>query len=238
MHDAFAHAGSWLLQAAATLPDTIVMRQVAPQRSWFEQVASVAATLMSITLVALAIAVVPAAWNFRKSYKKLNDLLERIYGDVNPLMRHASSIADNVNYITTSIRTDVQQVNATIATANQRLQDAVAMTESRLRDFNALLAVVQEEAEGAFVSTAATVRGVRQGAATFRGNGHARPEFAEVESGLGGDDDEADELYEEETDDGDNSDTDTLAHERGRALADERQPGPGTAGPRIRRRSR
>jgi len=39
--------------------------------------------------------------------------------DVTPLTRHASSIADNLDYITTSIRNDVQQVNATIASATR-----------------------------------------------------------------------------------------------------------------------
>jgi len=82
-------------------------------------------------------------------------------------MRHASAIADNVNYITTSIRTDVQQVNAAIATAAQRLQQASAITEQRLAEFNALLEVVQQEAESMFVATAATVRGVRTGAAAL-----------------------------------------------------------------------
>jgi hypothetical protein len=32
---------------------------------------------------------------FRKSYAKVSDLLDRVYG-INPLMRHASAIADNV----------------------------------------------------------------------------------------------------------------------------------------------
>jgi hypothetical protein len=113
------------------------------------------------------VALVPAAWNFRKSYAKVSDLLDRVYGDINPLMRHASAIADNVNYITTSVRTDVQQVNATIAAANQRLQQAMALTEQRLGEFNALLEVVQEEAETMFIATASTVRGVRTGAAAL-----------------------------------------------------------------------
>jgi hypothetical protein len=65
------------------------------------------------------------------------------------------------------VRTDVQQVNATIAAANQRLQQAIGMTEQRLAEFNALLEVVQQEAEQMFVSTAATVRGVRTGAAAL-----------------------------------------------------------------------
>ena len=137
------------------------------ERGWFEKATAVASGLMSIALLVLAVALVPAAWNFRKSYAKISDLLDRVYGDINPLMRHASAIADNVNYITTSVRTDVQQVNATIAAANQRLQQAVALTEQRLNEFNALLEVVQEEAESMFVATASTVRGVRTGAAAL-----------------------------------------------------------------------
>jgi hypothetical protein len=78
-------------------------------------------------------------------------------------MRHASTIADNANYISTSIRVDIQQVRQTIATANQKLVESVALAEDRIKELNALLAVVQEEAEGAFVSTASTLRGVRTG---------------------------------------------------------------------------
>lgn len=168
MTDSFARAGAWwLMQAAQVTPDTVLMRQVGNDPGWFETATALASGLMSVALLVLTVALVPAAWNFRKSYAKISDLLDRVYGDVNPLMRHASSIADNVNYITTSVRTDVQQVNATIAAANQRLQQAVALTEQRLNEFNALLEVVQQEAESVFVATASTVRGVRTGAAAL-----------------------------------------------------------------------
>jgi uncharacterized protein YoxC len=163
----FARAGAWLLVQVAQHADTVVMRQVGQERGWFVTTTAIASMLMTVALLVLAAALVPAAWNFRKSYARVSDLLDRIYGDVNPLMRHASAIADNVNYITTSVRTDVQQVNATIASANQRLQQAVALTEQRLNEFNALLEVVQQEAETMFVTTASTVRGVRTGAAAF-----------------------------------------------------------------------
>ncbi len=161
----FARAGAWLLIQAAQA-DTVLMRQVG-EHGWFEKVTAIASGLMTVALLVLTVALVPAAWNFRKSYAKVSDLLDKVYGDVNPLMRHASAIADNVNYITTSVRTDIQQVNATIASANQRLQQAVEVTEQRLAEFNALLAVVQQEAESMFVATASTVRGVRTGAAAL-----------------------------------------------------------------------
>jgi uncharacterized protein YoxC len=158
-----ATGANWLLQAAATLPDTIVTKQIQPEATTFEKVVSVASGLASIALLVLAVALVPAAWNFRKSYAKVSDMLDRIYGDINPIMRHASTIADNANYISTSIRVDIQQVRQTIATANQKLVESVALAEDRIKELNALLAVVQEEAEGAFVSTASALRGVRTG---------------------------------------------------------------------------
>ena len=166
MTDLFARAGTWLLVQAAH-PDTVLMRQVGQERGWFEKTTAIASGLMTVAILVLTVALVPAAWNFRKSYAKISDLLDRIYGDVNPIMRQASSIADNVNYVTTSVRTDVQQINATIAAANLRLQQAVALTEQRLNEFNALLAVAQQEAESVFVATASTVRGVRTGAAAL-----------------------------------------------------------------------
>jgi len=152
-----------LQQVARSLPDTIYTKQVVAQPGFWEKITSVASGVMTITVIILTVALVPAAWNFRKSYKKVSDMLDKIYGDVNPLMRHASSIADNVDYITTSIRVDVQQVSQTVAAVNQRLQDALEGAEDRMKQLNALLDVVQEEAESAFVTTASTIRGVQTG---------------------------------------------------------------------------
>ena len=157
-----AVVGLWLLQQTAVLPDTIVTRAADP--GVFAKIATFASTLMTIALLVLAVSLTPAAWNFRNSYKKWNQLLDRVQGDISPIMRHASSIADNLDYITTSIRTDIQQVNATVAAANQRLHQAIGVTEERLNQFSALLEVVQEEAEQLFLSTAAAARGVRAGA--------------------------------------------------------------------------
>src|SRR3954466_5376977 len=167
MIDAMTLAGIWLVQRAGALPDTVFTKQIATAPSIFDRITGIASGLLTIAFLVFVAAAVPAAWNFRKSYRKVNQLLERIYGDINPIMRHASNVADNINYITTSIRTDVQQINATIATANERLQQAVLLTERRLGDFNALLQVVQEEAEQMFVSTASAVRGVRTSASAL-----------------------------------------------------------------------
>jgi len=152
-----------LLQAARALPDTIYTKQVVAEPGLWSKVTSVASGVMTITVIILTVALVPAAWNFRKSYKKVSDMLDKVYGDINPLMRHASAIADNVDYVSTAIRVDVQQVSQTVAAVNKRLQQAVDAAEERINQLNALLDVVQEEAEAAFVTTASTIRGVQTG---------------------------------------------------------------------------
>jgi len=164
----FTHMMGWigselLMQAADVVRDTIYMKQVASEAGWFEKVTGIASGVLTLTIIVLSAALIPAAWNFRKSYKKVSDMLDKIYGDINPLMRHASAIADNVDYISTAIRVDVQQVSQTVAAVNQRLQQAVSAAEDRIHQLNALLEVVQEEAESAFVTTASTIRGVRTG---------------------------------------------------------------------------
>lgn len=157
---------SLLLQAVAR--DTVAMIPVPGDPGLFSRVVEVMRGLMTIAIVVLTFAVVPAAWNFRKSYQKISDLLDRVYADVNPITHHVSRITENVDYVTTAVRADVQRTSATLADANARLQEAVRLAERRAKEFEALLSVAQEEAENTFVSTAAAVRGVRTGVSRLR----------------------------------------------------------------------
>jgi len=203
-------AAEFFLQVAQQLPDTIITKQVAVEQGAFAKVASVAQGLMTISILVLTVVLVPAAWNFRSSYKKVNELIDRFYGDIGPLVRNANAVADNVNYITTSIRVDVQQFNQTVTLANERLTTAVKAAERRINELEALMRVVQREAEDTFVSTASTLRGVRAGATTLRD---------QVENGVIADvrhleDDDAFEETEETH--GDYGETESEWHERPR----------------------
>jgi uncharacterized protein YoxC len=174
----FLSSALHLYLRASVAPDTVwVQQQVS--RGGFEKVSSIASGVMTLTMMILAVALVPAAWNFRKTYKRTAALLEKVQADVAPLIKHAHSIADNVDYISGAIRADVTTIHETLMAANDRLQAAVGVTERRMQDFNALLAVVQEEAEGVFVATAATVHGVRTGASHYANRDG--PEIASVE---------------------------------------------------------
>jgi len=163
--------GDLLLQSALTARDTIITKQVLADRGMLEQVRATASAIMTVTLLVLTIVAIPVAWRLRHTYKKVDQLLDRIHDDITPIMANAHDITDNVNYITTSIRADIGKLNATIDSANERVRRAMAVSEARVQEFNALLAIVQEEAEGLFVSTASTVRGVQRGTSALTDRG-------------------------------------------------------------------
>jgi hypothetical protein len=129
------HLGAWLLAQAATLPDTIVTKQAPLQPGWFERTGEILRGLMTLAILVLTVAVVPAAWNFRKSYRKINDLLDRVYADVNPITHHASRIAENVDYVTTALRADVRARRSPTRTRGCRRRSA---TRSRGRGTSTL----------------------------------------------------------------------------------------------------
>jgi uncharacterized protein YoxC len=162
-----AHA---VLALARALPDTIVT--VAAPGHGFERFVStlqtIASLIIALALIAIAVPLIPAAWNSRKMYARVNDMFERFRSDLDPIVKHAVAVADNLDYISTSVRVDVQQLNQTIAAANRRLNHAASLAEQRLNEFNGLLQVVQEEAENLFINTASTIRGVQVGADTFQ----------------------------------------------------------------------
>lgn len=159
------HLTALLIQATHVLPDTLVTKEVPAVVGTFEKITSIASGLATVALLVLAVGLVPAAWNFRKTYKKVNDLLDRIYGDVAPLVRSASIVTEDAREIVAIVKGDVRQIQQTVAAANARLLKAVKEAEARLDEFNALIEVVQDEAESAFVNTASAVHGVRTGLA-------------------------------------------------------------------------
>lgn len=213
-----------LMQAVASTRDTLIMKQVVPERGLLEQITAICTLIITVSLTVLAIFAVPAAYRFRGTYKKVNDLLERVQNDFAPIMQHASQIADNVNYVTSAIRADVAKVQNTINSANERVNQAVELTEQRLNEFNALLAVIQTEAEQAFVSTASTLRGFRSGAAAFRDRSGMDFASDDLDSAALADDFEGQSEREEEIDGDDGNPESSTA-----ALS---------AAPRIRPRTR
>ena len=119
---------------------------------------------MIVVAAAVVILALVMAWVLMRVNRTLADVRKGVDQNLGPVSDRARSISDNVEFITQALRTDVERLNASVKALSDRLQQASDRMEERIEDFNALMEVVQTEAEDIFLDTAATVRGVRQGA--------------------------------------------------------------------------
>ena len=126
--------------------------------------ADIATIVVGVAIVVMVFAGVTLA---RKMNRTLDGVRTTLGQNLGPVSERARAISDNVEFISQALRTDVERLNASVRALSDRLHQASDHMEERIEDFNALMEVVQEEAEGMFIDTAATVRGVREGAAAI-----------------------------------------------------------------------
>jgi phage shock protein A len=119
---------------------------------------------------------------------QVKKLLGSLAQQVQPVTDRARVAAENVEYISAMVREDVQSVRTSVSGLSERLKDASDRMEERVEEFNALMDVVQDEAEAVLLDTAAVVRGVRAGAQTM-GEGVAGATPARDAEGSDGEDD-------------------------------------------------
>src|SRR5262249_19517795 len=140
------------------------------------------------TLV-LAVLFTLVCLELRNSQRSIAKLVANAKAHMEPVLQRVRETSDNVAAISGTVRKDVTTVSGTIDDASESVRHAVTLPERRLHDLNALLDVVQDEAEHLFVTAASVVRGVRGGAAAFAGR--RRTDFASDELDAA---DEADDL--------------------------------------------
>jgi uncharacterized protein YoxC len=147
-----------------TLPGPAFLQAV--PRDGLSVAADVSIVIVAVAVVVLAIVL---AIVLARLSKVLGEIRSGVHHNLGPVSERARGIAENVEFITKTIRTDVEKLNGSVTAVTDKLKLASERMEERIEDFNALMEVVQEEAEDVFIDTAATVRGVRAGARSIAG---------------------------------------------------------------------
>ncbi|HEU6453119.1 MAG TPA: hypothetical protein VFT57_16995 [Gemmatimonadaceae bacterium] len=157
--------GAFLLQSAAS---AAAARQATANGGLVEVVAIIAIAVIGLVLIALLAVLIPAVLGLRKTAAKMETLMDRVSGELDPILGHAKRVADNAEHISTVVRADVGEVSGTLRRANDRLNLALDATERRVRELGALLRLFQDEVEHTFVSGSSMLRGFRAGADSLR----------------------------------------------------------------------
>lgn len=142
-----------------------------PVQSGFERVVDVAADVATI-IIALAIIVIGVVAIY--AALKVRGMIKRIRGDFDPAIRNLTAASEQAKAISGTLRRNVDELSGTVSQTNQKVLRATEAAETRLAELNALLTVVQREAEEVFVRTASAVRGVQVGAGALRGGARRR----------------------------------------------------------------
>lgn len=115
--------------------------------------------------------------------RRLTETARRLEQQSRPVLERAAGVADNVDAITRSLRDEARHLTGSVRALSDGLRQASTQMETRMNEFNALLEVVQAEAEETFLKTAAAVRGVGAGARALEERGrettHSAPPVEE-----------------------------------------------------------
>ena len=120
---------------------------------------------------------------FRKTAAKLDAVLDHIERSIEPVTKHATQHRGQRRlHLDVDSRGCAGDPEDAARRRTRGFATSIESSERRLHELGAVLRVVQEEAEQAFVSTASTIRGVRAGAESFRENGARLPQSERLDA--------------------------------------------------------
>jgi len=166
-----------LLQTAV---DTLLVRQVPPDRTGFEQVVFVAAGLAQIVTLVVVVLLAVIFFRMWKAQPRLSE-------QVDPMLASATAAAENVRDLTEAVKENAVAAADALSNATERVRDSVSGIADRIDDFGALLGRVTDKAEAVADVAEAAVSTFKAGRRLYRGGreaphdgGRAREERAPV----------------------------------------------------------
>lgn len=117
--------------------------------------------VLSLVLLGGLVWAAPTLRRLSDVLRRMDRVLERAEREMSPVLEHLRRSSDDLDYITSAVRSDVEAVGDTVEHAADTTRRLLALAEERAIEINGFLAVVQEEAEESFYSTASLLRAIR-----------------------------------------------------------------------------
>ncbi|MEX0936149.1 MAG: hypothetical protein WD013_04525 [Gemmatimonadota bacterium] len=146
-----------VLQTAAQV-DTVV---TVPARDTYDIVQALAAGSVAATFIGVLTLMLFTVIQVRRAAHAVNEARRQI--SIDPAVESLRRTASYVESISASVDREVSRMAQSVSGLSERLDQASDRMEERIEEFNALMEVVQSEAEGTFVDGASAARGVRAG---------------------------------------------------------------------------
>ncbi len=169
-----------LLQIAAAA-DTLLVRNVPPARTTFEQVVFVTSGLTSILAFLLICLTFVGLLVLRRKAQELHDKVDELVRELQPLARNASAMYEDVREVAKNVNAMVDDSRDTVQVVNRRVRDSVVTLTDRVDDLSAIIGRVNDSAERIAGAATTTMAGLKFGARAL-GLGKKRKKKVRAES--------------------------------------------------------
>jgi uncharacterized protein YoxC len=144
---------SLALQAVATAADTLIVRQVSPARTGFEQLVFVSSGLTSVLTLILLVVVIIALFALKKQAAETKAKLDALLAEVQPLAKDAKEM--------------VAESKETVKQANYRVRRTVDGLTDQVDELTGMIAKVNRSASRVSTLASTALGGLKLGARAF-----------------------------------------------------------------------
>ncbi|MBX3133143.1 MAG: hypothetical protein KF689_07145 [Gemmatimonadaceae bacterium] len=155
-----------LLQLAAAA-DTVLVRQVSPVRTGFEQLVFVASGLTSVLTLLLVLAVLLALVGMRQTAIALQAKLDEVLGELRPMTQNVNATSADVREAAAAAKAMVLESRETVAMANARVRVTVDDLADRVDELSEILAKITRVATRVAGIAGTAIGGIKAGARVF-----------------------------------------------------------------------
>ena len=132
--------------------------------STYETVIVIAAGLWVVIALALLVCVIYAISILRRTREPIGHVassVRELQTRLQPVLRNVERASEDASYLVSTLRTDADEVGRSMRRVSDSTGRMLDLVEERVAEVTALLAVVQEEAEETFLTSASLLRGLR-----------------------------------------------------------------------------
>jgi methyl-accepting chemotaxis protein len=152
-----------LLQLAAAA-DTVLVRNVPPSRTVFEQIVFVTQGMTSILLFLLVCVMVGGLLLLRARADQLEGKLDHLIDELKPMARNATAMSEEVREVAKNINAMVDDSRDTVTVINDRVRTAAVALADQVEDLTGIIGRVNASAARMASVATTTMAGLKVGA--------------------------------------------------------------------------
>lgn len=156
-----------LLLQLAVAADTVLVRNVPPARTTFEQIVFVSGGLTSILLLLLVVTMVVALVVLRAKAEQLQGKLDKLLADLSPLTANANEMSIEVREVAKHVNAMVADSRTTVTLVNDRVRRSVVKLTDEIDDLSDVVGRVNTAAERVSRVASTAMAGLKVGASAL-----------------------------------------------------------------------